>query len=216
MAIAEVVRQLIGDGRLRAAGAVAVEAHAQGDLVHRGKGHAVLLTGEEIGVVLHAGERVRAVGAVELHRQRHRQVIAREELHHAPQPRLRLEGGGDLHRAPRGDALNCLQPLRLLLDHEQRILAELRDEPLGRRLSDALDRAGGEPGDQLLLALRHPARHLLGRELRAIARVVDPHARDRHALAGRGARDAADHRHQLPLVRQERGGRCSRSPHSER
>ena len=165
MAVVQIVGQLICKGGLHPAGAVAVEAHAQGDLVHGGKGHAVGLSREKIGVLLQPGQGLGPVGPVQLHGQRHRQLIPGQKFHHPLQPRQLPEGGGQLHGLLGGDALDGLQPLRLLLDNGQGVRPEAVHQPLGGGGADALENAGGQIGRDVLPRLRHAALHGFRREL---------------------------------------------------
>ena len=203
MAVVQIVGQLVCKGGLHPAGAVAVEAHAQGDLVHGGKGHAVGLPREKIGVLLQPGQGLGSVGPVQLHGQRHRQLIPGQKLHHPLQYRQLPESGGQLHGLFGGDALDGLKPLRLLLDNGQSVCPEAVCQPLGRGGADALENAGGQVGYDLLLRPGHPPLHGLRRKLGPIAGVVGPHPGDGHALAGSGAGNAPHHRYQLPVLRQQ-------------
>ena len=155
MAVSQIVLQLVQHRRLRAAGAVAAEAHTQSDLVHIGKGYAVALPRQQIGVRPETGQRIGSVGAVQPHGQLHRQLVPGQKLHDPTQSRQLPEGGGDLHGPLGGDALDGAQPLRLLLDNSQRLAAEPLHQPLRRGRPDALDDAGGEVADEFLLRLRH-------------------------------------------------------------
>ena len=67
-----------------------------------------------------------------------------KKLHHAPQPHLLVERGGDLLRAAGGHALDGGELLRLRFEHAQRLRAEARDELFRRGGTDAAHHAGGK------------------------------------------------------------------------
>jgi|GEM_PF-152048 len=179
------------------------EAHTQSDLVHIGKGYAVALPRQQIGVRPETGQRIGSVGAVQPHGQLHRQLVPGQKLHDPTQSRQLPEGGGDLHSPLGGDALDGAQPLRLLLDNSQRLAAEPLHQPLRRGGADALDDAGGEVADEFLLRLRHQTLHRLGGELLTVGGVADPQAVGGELFTGGHAGDTSHHRHQLALLRQQ-------------
>ena len=199
MAVVEVVAQLVQHGGLQPAGVVAAEAHAQGDGVGDGKIHAVLLPAQEVGVVPQRLHGAVAVGALHRHGQMHRQLVPRQKLHDLPQTRQRPEGGGQLHGALGGDALQGLETLRLLLDDPEGVHAEPLHQPLRRGRPHALEDAGAQIGGHVRLIPGQAALHALRRQLRAVGRMLHPHAGDGHALSGGGTGDAAHHRHRLLL-----------------
>ena len=87
MAVSLVVLQFIQQRRLGAAGAVAVNAHAQGHLVRPGKFHPKALPGEQIRVLPEPLQGLGPIDPMGLHRQMHRQVIPGHKLHGPPQAR---------------------------------------------------------------------------------------------------------------------------------
>ena len=192
--------QLVFQRGTEAAGVVAAEAHADGDGVRVAEVHAVLVAGEDVGVVTEGLDGVVAVGALEGHRQMHRQVVARQKFHQLAQSRQGAEGGGQLLRLLGGDALDAAQLLRLLLDDEEGVRAETLHQTAGGGTSHALEDAGGQVRHRVLLAAGHPTLHALGGELGAVYRVDAPHAGDGHALAGGGAGDTAHHGDRLVLA----------------
>ena len=131
----------------------------------------------------------------------HRQVVARQKLHHTAQTCQGAEGLRDLHGFLGGDALNRMHPLRFVFDHPQGILTETLHQTRGRGRADPLDDAGGQIGGNLVLALGHAALHRLGGELRAVAGMIHPRAGDGHALACGSAGDAAHDSDRLALIR---------------
>ena len=209
MAVGQVVVQLIQDRRLRAAGVVAVKPHGQRDLVGGGKLHAAALIRQQIGILLQPRQRLVAVGPQKPHGQCHRQVVPAQELHHPPQARQAAEGGGDLRRFFGGDALDGMQLFRLLLDHPQGVRSEPLHQPRGGGRAYALQHAGGEVGDDVILLLGHPPLHQFGGHLHAVGGMVDPHAGNGHALAGGGKGDAAHHGDHLALIGQQAQHRIS-------
>ena len=198
-----VVAQLKEHPRLRAAGGIARKAHRQRDLVRHGKIHAERLAAEEIRIAPQRVHRVRAVAPEQLHRKSHRQVVLRQEVQHAPQTRQLAPALRDLPRALVGDALDGLELLRLAVEHVERVRAEAIHQLLRRRRPDAAHHAGGEIVQDLRLARRHMPLHLIGGELLAVLRMRRVASGQDQLLAGRGAGDAAHHRHRLAVVRDD-------------
>ena len=199
MAVVQIVAELIEHGGVQTAGVVTAEAHAQGDGVGDGEVHAVLAAAQQVRIVPQGLHGPVAVGALHRHGQVYRQVVPRQELHDLAQTRQRPQGGGQLHGPLGSDALQGLEPLRLLLDDPQGIGAEAVHQTLSRGGPHALEDAAAQIGRHVPGLLRHAALHALRRQLRAVGRVLHPDAGDGHALAGGGAGDAAHHGDRLLL-----------------
>ena len=209
MAVPLIILQFIQQRRLNAASAVAVKAHAQRHLVRSGKLHAELLPRQKIGVFPQPVQRLRSVDAMCLHRQMHRQVVPRHELHGAPQPRQLPKRTGQLHGLLVRDAPDDAQLFRLLLQHPQGVRAELRHQLLRRGLSHALEKTGGQIAHHLLFFTGQTPLHMLAGDLPAVQGMGDPHPRNGHSLAGRGIGDAPHRRDHLPQLRQQGEHRVS-------
>ena len=190
MAVVQIVAELIEHGGVQTAGVVTAEAHAQGNGVGDGEVHAVLTAAQQVRIVPQGLHGPVAVGALHRHGQMYRQVVPRQELHDLAQTRQRPQGGGQLHGPLGSDALQGLEPLRLLLDDPQGIGAEAVHQTLGRGGPHTLEDAAAQIGRHVPGLLRHAALHALRRQLRAVGRVLHPDAGDGHALAGGGAGDA--------------------------
>ena len=112
---------------------------------------------------------------------------------------LRVHGGRDVHRLPRGDALDLSETLRLLLDDAHGVVTELLHDPGGHRGTDTLDRTGAEVALDGFLGLRRDDLVLIDDELGTINLVGGLVAIRLYILACLDARQRADEGVGLPL-----------------
>ena len=108
--------------------------------------------------------------------------------------------GDDAGCALGADAAHLAQPIGLLLDYVEHLLAEAFGQPLGVGWPDAADHAGAEI---LLDALQRRGRAGLQEwrpELQPVLAVVGPAADGLHELAGRDQGGMANDRHEVPLA----------------
>ena len=203
MAVIFVVAQFEGHRRLEPLTAVRGDAHAHGDAVGESKLHTAAVAAEEVRVFLHHLQRRVAVLLAQLHGQDRRQLIAGQELHEPPQPHVPAEAPGDLLGLFGGDALDESQPLRLPLQNVQGVPAKALHDPLGGGGTHALADAGGEVVEDLLLVLRQKTLQLHRPQLLPVLGMLFQNAGHRQVLSRRHAGNAAHHREDLSLLRQE-------------
>ena len=203
VAVVFVVAQLKAHRRLEPGPAVGLKAHAHGDPVRHGEGHAAFVARQQIGVLPELFQRRAPVLPPQAHGQHRGQLIPGQEGHQPPQAHVLPEGLADLLGPPGGDALEGGQPFRGGLQHVESLQAEAVHHVPGRGGAHALQNAGGKVAEHLRLVLRQSPLHLRRPELFPVLGVALPCAGDAQALAGGGAGDAAHNGDDLPLLGEE-------------
>ena len=154
MPVCEIMAQLKDNARFDAAGVVAVKAELQRKLIGCAEACAELRLCQQIGVLLHALERLRTVDAVQPHGDLRRDAVARKKLDEPPHGDLLPERGADLQRLFARDAVDLRQPLWRGLENFQTVRAEGSDDLFGRFRPDAPHGAGGEIGTYFCRGVR--------------------------------------------------------------
>ena len=203
MAVVFVVAQLEGHRRLEPQAAVRLKAHAHGNPVRHGEGHAAVVGGKEIGVLPELFQGRVPILPPQAHSQHRRQLVPGQEGHQPPEAHVLAEALGDFLGPPGGDALEGGQPLRGGLQDVEGLQAEALHDIPGRGGAHALQHAGGQIAENLLLVLRQAPLHLRRPELLPVLGMPFPHAGDGQALAGGGAGNAAHDGDGLPLLGEE-------------
>ena len=203
MAVVLVVAQLKAHRRLEPQAAVRFKAHPHGDFIRHGEGHAAVVSGQEVGVLPELFQRRVPILPPQAHGQHRRQLVPGQEGHQPPQAHMLAKALGNLLGPPGGDALQGGQPLRGGLQNIEGLQAEAFHDTPGRGGAHALQNAGGEVTEYLLLVLREAPLHLRRPELLSVLGVPLPDAGDGQPLPGSGAGDAAHHGDDLPLLGEE-------------
>ena len=203
MAVVLVVAQLEGHRRLKAQAAVRLKAHAHGDFVRHGEGHAAAVGGEKIRVLPELFQGRVSILPPQAHGQHRRQLVPGQEGHQPPEPHMLPEALRDFLSPPGGDALEAGQPLRGGFQNLKGFQAEPVHELAGRGGAHAFQDAGGQVAEDLLLVLRQPPLQLRRPKLLPVLRVPLPDAGDGQVLAGSGAGNASHNGDGLPLLREE-------------
>ena len=139
--------------RLEAKAAVRLKTHAHGDFVRHGEGHAALVPGQEIGVLPELFQGGVPVLTPQAHGQHRRQLVPGQKGHQPPEAHVLPEPLGNLLGPLGGDALECGQPLRGGFQNVKGFQPEAVHDIPGRGRAHALQNAGGEIADHLLLVL---------------------------------------------------------------
>ena len=190
----------VGNARANADHGILVDADLHRDLVGGAEADAADVAREPVGVVADDLHRIGAVGLVDPYRPRGADPVRVQEQHDLADHLLLGPAGDDARRALGADAAHLAQPVGLLLDDVEHLLAEARGQPLGIGRADAADHAGAEI---LLDALQRRGRAGLqerGPELQPVLAVVGPGAGDLDELAGRDQGGVAHHRHEVALA----------------
>ncbi len=177
------------------------EAELRGDLVGGLEADAVDLAGQAVRVVLDDADRRVAVALVDPHRQGGGDRVVGQEDHHLLDRALLLPGGADQPAAVRPQPWHLGQPLGLLVDHRQRLLAEAVDDPLGRLRPDPLDHPGAEVLADAVDGGGQDDAAALGDELPPVQGVAVPAPGQLDALADVDRRQAADDGDGVALAR---------------
>ena len=197
VAVAGVVHQLEQDRRGDAVAAAAADAELEGHGVGLAEAAADQGAAQQIGVVPQQLERLVAVILVHAHGEHGAQAEGAHKLHQHPEPGLLPEARGDLLRPAEADPLDRGEPVGVVEDRIERLVAEAVDQQGRRRRPHALDRAAREEGVDRVGGGREQALGKLGLELAAVDAVAGPGPADDHGLARSGKGEAADDRHGL-------------------
>ena len=136
---------------------VARDAELLRDRVGRAEADAPDLVGEPVRVRADHADRVLAVLLDDARRERRRHAVALQEHHHVLHVALLGERLGDLGRAlARRCPIDLGQPLAALVDHLERLDAELLDHRLRELGTDARDDARAEEALDPDQRLRRP------------------------------------------------------------
>jgi len=190
----------VRDARADADHGVLVDADLHRDLVGCPETDAADVAREPVRVLADDLHRIGTVGLEDPHRPGGANPVRVQEQHDLAHHLLFGPAGDDAGRALGADAAHLAQPIGLLLDYVEHLLAEAFGQPLGVDWPDAADHAGAEI---LLDALQRRGRAGLeewGPELQPVLAVVGPAADGLHELAGRDQGGMAHHRHEVPLA----------------
>ena len=169
-----------------------LDAEPLGHAVRGQEADAADVAGEPVGVLRDALHGLGAVGLVDAHGPRGADPVRVQEQHDLADHLLLGPAGDDARGALGPDAGYLAQPLGLLLDQLENVLAKRPDELLGIHWADAADHAGPEI---LLDAFQRRGRGRFQErrlELEAVRTVRDPGATHLHPLA-RGDRGGVAH-----------------------
>ena len=169
------------------------EAEGKGNLIAAGKIHAAILRRQQVGVILHPLQRIRAEAFIQLHTHRHRQLVATEKFHQPLHAHAAPKALCDLPRPLGSDTLDAGEALRLFRNDGKALDAEAGNDLLCRGGTDALDGTGGKVMLDLLFLLRQKALRLLRFELRTMLGMLLPNADSGKPLPLHNARNAAHH-----------------------
>ena len=193
--------QQVERGAHRALGGVGRDAELGGDLVGGLEADAVDLARQAVGVVLDHGDRGVAVALVDAHRQGGGDAVVGEEDHHLLDRALLAPGLADDPGALRADARHLGQPLRRVVDHRERLLAEALDDPLGHLRADPLDHPRAEVFADAVDRGGQDDAAALGDELPAVLGVALPAPGQLHAFADVDRGQVADDGGEVALPR---------------
>jgi len=163
------------------------------DLVGGLEADAAYIARQPVGRLAHHPHRLVAVLAVDAQAEGRGHVVRREEEHHLLNGLLLLPGGPDGPRAHRPDARRLLQPLGLLLNHRERLEAEVAHQPVGRDGAHTADQAGAEVLADAFDGGRQHDRVVLDLELAAVLRVRGPAPAQAQVLADVDGGQRPDH-----------------------
>jgi len=170
------LRQHVLQAGLDPLGAVVRDPRGGGDGVRRLEPDAPDLGGQAVRLGADDVDRGAAVLLVDAHGQRGGHAHALQEDHDLLDRPLLLPRRGDQPGPLRAEAGHLGQPRRLLLDHPQRVGAEVVDDPLGQLGADALDQARAQVAADALHGRGQHGGVVLDHELPAVLRVGAPPA----------------------------------------
>ena len=180
------------DAGLDAEGGILGDAGVPRDLVAGPEAEALDVLREAVRVVADDVVHLVAVAIIDLAGEVDGDAVFLEEHDGVLHVALRVHGGGDVHRLPRGDALDLGEALRLLLDDAHGVVTELLHDAGGHRGTDTLDGAGAEVAFDGFLGLRRDDLVLIDDELGTINLVGGLVAIRLYILACLDARQRAD------------------------
>ena len=192
MAVALRHAECVLDAGLDAEGGILGDAAVPRDLVAGPEAEALDVLREAVRVVADDVIHLVAVAIIDLAGEVDGDAVLLEEHDGVLHVALRVHGGGDVHRLPRGDALDLGEALRLLLDDAHGVITELLHDPGGHRGTDALDGAGAEVALDGFLGFRRDDLVLVDDELGAINLVGGFVAIRLYIIACLDARQRAD------------------------
>ena len=187
------------DAGLDTKGGILRDAGVPRDLVAGPEAEALDILCETVRVIADDVVHFVAVAIIDLAGEIDGNAVLLEEHDGVLHVALRVHGGRDVHRLPRGDALDLSETLRLLLDDAHGVVTELLHDPGGHRGTDTLDRTGAEVALDGFLGLRRDDLVLIDDELGTINLVGGLVAIRLYILACLDARQRADEGVGLPL-----------------
>ena len=200
IAIGDRLHQRIGNPGPSAQHRILRDAELFRQLIRGPEADAAYIVGEAIGIFLHQGNGVGAIGLVDAHRPRRADAMALQEHHDFADRLLIGPAGGDAVEPDLANAAHLKQPMRRRFDDVEHCLAERRYEPLGEMRPNAFD----QPRSQIALdALARGRRcHLqeLGAELRPVLAMLLPMAARLDVLAGMDLGRTTKHSDEIALA----------------
>jgi len=160
------------------------QAQVAGNFVGSQEADAPDIAGQAVGVFLHLVDGLVAVGLVDLDRQAGGDTMALQEEHDLLDRLLFRPGAGDHLHPLLADVRHFQQALRVVIEHVQRLQAEVVDDLLGGARPDAPDQPAAQVAAHRLDGGGHGLAHAFRPELVAVAGVLHPLAIEFHRLAG--------------------------------
>jgi hypothetical protein len=126
--------------------------------------------------------------------------VAAQEHHHFTDFFLVRPGLANLFHPVAADSLDLAQPLDLLVDHSQRLFAELFHNAVGHHRADSLDQARPQVFTNPIHGRGHDGFIAVHLELLAVAAVLAPAPLQPQHFAGRQRHEVAHCGHRIPAA----------------
>ena len=198
--VVDLLHQRVQRARLNPQRVLAFKAELGRQRIRRQEADAPDVHRQPVGVLLHDGQRLRAVMLIDTDGEGSADIVRLEELHQIAHALMLGPTLDDGHQLLLGDAGNFQQTLRLLIENPERIFAERLDDARRDALADALDQPGGQIQLDALGGGGEQAFKGIHLHLPAEAGVVHPPALDAQGRARLRAAHMPDHGDEIHLV----------------